>query len=72
MAELFTPVSTGRISTDIVEQVKRAIHDGRQEHRAFVSAVRHRDAEAAAAIVAADLGRTAERVGPHRRADDDR
>jgi DNA-binding FadR family transcriptional regulator len=29
MPGLFTPVSAGRISTDIVEQVKRAIQDGR-------------------------------------------
>jgi GntR family transcriptional repressor for pyruvate dehydrogenase complex len=29
MSELFTPVSTGRVSADIVEQIKRAIQDGR-------------------------------------------
>jgi DNA-binding FadR family transcriptional regulator len=29
MSELFTPVNSGRISTDIVEQIKRAIRDGR-------------------------------------------
>jgi GntR family transcriptional regulator, transcriptional repressor for pyruvate dehydrogenase complex len=29
MSELFTPVNAGRISTDIVEQVKRAIREGR-------------------------------------------
>jgi GntR family transcriptional regulator, transcriptional repressor for pyruvate dehydrogenase complex len=29
MAELFTPVSTGRVSADIVEQIKRAIQQGR-------------------------------------------
>ncbi len=28
MPELFTPVSTGRVSADIVEQVKRAIQEG--------------------------------------------
>ena len=29
MSELFTPVSTGRVSADIVEQIKRAIHERR-------------------------------------------
>jgi GntR family transcriptional regulator, transcriptional repressor for pyruvate dehydrogenase complex len=29
MSELFTPVSTGRVSADIVEQIKRAIQEGR-------------------------------------------
>jgi GntR family transcriptional repressor for pyruvate dehydrogenase complex len=29
MSELFTPVSTGRVSADIVGQIKRAIQDGR-------------------------------------------
>lgn len=29
MVELFTPVSTGRVSADIVEQIKRAIQQGR-------------------------------------------
>jgi GntR family transcriptional regulator, transcriptional repressor for pyruvate dehydrogenase complex len=29
MSELFTPVSTGRVSADIVEQIKRAIREGR-------------------------------------------
>jgi DNA-binding FadR family transcriptional regulator len=29
MGELFTPVSTGRVSADIVEQIKRAIQQGR-------------------------------------------
>jgi GntR family transcriptional repressor for pyruvate dehydrogenase complex len=29
MSEFFTPVSTGRVSADIVEQIKRAIQDGR-------------------------------------------
>jgi GntR family transcriptional regulator, transcriptional repressor for pyruvate dehydrogenase complex len=29
MPELFTPVNAGRISTDIVEQIKRAIREGR-------------------------------------------
>jgi GntR family transcriptional regulator, transcriptional repressor for pyruvate dehydrogenase complex len=29
MSELFTPVSTGRVSADIVEQIKQAIQEGR-------------------------------------------
>jgi GntR family transcriptional repressor for pyruvate dehydrogenase complex len=29
MSELFTPVSTGRVSADIVQQIKRAIQQGR-------------------------------------------
>jgi GntR family transcriptional repressor for pyruvate dehydrogenase complex len=45
---------------------------GLREHRALVAAVRDRDAEGAAAIMAAHLGRTAQRVGPPRPADDGR